>query len=216
MAQWQPPTSRTVAGSVRAAPARGSSDAATGLFVDRGYLATTIEAVAEQAGVAPQTVYHGFGTKRNLLAAVLDASIVGDVDPIPVLDRPWFRALGTTEDAVSAVARLVAESVAIVARAAPVYEVIRRAAADPEVGVLLDDNRRRRREDQRRLIEILWRSGHLRSDVDVESAADAFYALMNEEVFQLLTTDCGWDVERFQRWATSLMLHQLVGSPDHE
>jgi AcrR family transcriptional regulator len=192
----------------------GVVSVATGLFVDRGYLATTIEAVAQQAGVAPQTVYHAFGTKRNLLAAVLDASIAGDVDPVPVLERPWFGTLETDEDAVSAVERLVSASVAIVARAAPVYEVIRRAAADPEVGVLLDDNRRRRRDDQRRLIEILWRAGHLRPDIDVESAADAFYGLMNEEVYQLLTTDCGWDVERFQRWSTSLMLHELVGSRD--
>ena len=49
-------------------------DAAARLFVDDGYVATTIEAVADAAGVAVQTVYYVFGTKRNLLAAVLDVT----------------------------------------------------------------------------------------------------------------------------------------------
>ena len=102
---------------------------------------------------------------------------------------------------------------AILARAAPIYEVVRRAAADPEVGALLDDNRRRRRDDQRRLVEVLRRSGHLRTGLDVDTAADVFYALLNEEVFLLLTADCGWDVDRFRRWATALMAHELVGPP---
>ena len=188
-------------------------DAGERLFVERGYLATTIEAVADAAGVAAQTVYYVFGTKRNLLAAVLDASIAGDVEPVAVLERPWFDAFGTADDAAAAVERLVEAAVAILARTSPIYEVVRRAAADPEVGALLHDNRRRRRDDQRRLVEVLGRSGHLRPGLDVDTAADVFYALLNEEVFLLLTVDCGWDVDRFRRWATSLMRHQLV-APD--
>ena len=188
-------------------------DAGEQLFLDRGYLETTIEAVADVAGVAPQTVYYVFGTKRNLLAAVLDASIAGDVEPVAVLERPWFDEFGTAGDPASAVERLVEASVAILARASPIYEVIRQAAADPDVGVLLQENRRRRRDDQRRLIEVLGRSGHLRPGLDVDTAADVFYGLLNEEVFLLLTGDCGWEVDRFRGWATSLMRHQLV-APD--
>ena len=109
--------------------------------------------------------------------------------------------------------RLVEASVAILARTSPIYEVIRQAAADPDVGVLLQENRRRRRDDQRRLIEVLGRSGHLRPGLDVDTAADVFYGLLNEEVFLLLTGDCGWEVDRFRGWATSLMRHQLV-APD--
>ena len=74
-------------------------DAAARLFVDHGYVATTIEAVADRAGVAVQTVYYVFGTKRNLLAAVLDASIAGDVETTPVLDRRWVDELAPTPDA---------------------------------------------------------------------------------------------------------------------
>src|SRR5690349_22484054 len=112
-------------------------DAATRLFVDDGYLATTIEAIAERAGVAVQTVYYVFGTKRNLLAAVLDASVAGDVEPVPVLERDWVEALRAEGDATSAVERLVEAMVAIVARTMAIYEVVRRAAADPDVSALL-------------------------------------------------------------------------------
>src|SRR5215211_3563003 len=103
-------------------------DAAGRLFVEHGYVATTIEDVAERAGVAVQTVYYVFGTKPNLLSAVLDASIVGDVEPVPVVERAWVEALRDQHDITSAMERLVDDSVAILARTSRVYEVVRRAA----------------------------------------------------------------------------------------
>src|SRR6187200_1078450 len=120
-------------------------EAAARLFVEHGYLATTIEHVAEDAGVAVQTVYYIFGTKRNLLAAVLDASVAGDVEPVAVLERDWVEALRAEQDATSAVVRLVEATVTIVARTMPIYEVVRRAAADPDVSALLQEVRSRRR-----------------------------------------------------------------------
>jgi AcrR family transcriptional regulator len=185
-------------------------EAAAELFVDRGYVATTIEDIAAGAGVAVQTVYYVFGTKTNLLAAVLDVSIGGDVEPVSVLERDWVESLRAETDATAAVHCLVDATTAILARTAPIYEVVGRAAADPDVTTLLDDTRRRRREDQRRLIEILRRSGHLHPDVDSRAAADVVYAVMNEDVFQLLTRDCGWSVDRFRMWAVRFMVHQLI------
>jgi AcrR family transcriptional regulator len=186
-------------------------DAAAGLFLERGYVAATIEDVAERAAVAVQTVYYVFGTKPKLLSAVLDASIAGDAEPVPVLERPWVAALRDQRDVGSAMERLVDDSVTILSRTSPLYEVVRRAAADPEVNQLLQETRRRRRSDQRALIEILSSAGRLRPDLDVDTAADVFYGLINEEVFQLFVRDCGWDVERLKRWATSLMMQQLIG-----
>jgi AcrR family transcriptional regulator len=189
-------------------------DAATSRFLDNGYVATTIEDVAEHAGVAVQTIYYVFGTKPNLLAAVLDASIAGDVEPVPVLQRSWVESLREQPDATSAFTGLVDAAVTIVARTTPTYEVVRRAASDRDVSALLDDTRRRRRDDQRRLVEMLAESGHLDPNLDVDTAADTFYGIVNEEVFQLLTRDCGWDVARFRNWATALMLQQLLGEPE--
>jgi AcrR family transcriptional regulator len=187
-------------------------DAATRLFVDQGYLSATIEEVADRAGVAVQTVYYVFGTKPNLLAAVLDASMAGDVEPVPVLERGWVEALRTEPDAAAAIERVVEAGVAILSRTTPIYEVVRGAGADPEVSALLESTRRHRRVDQRELIEILWRCGHLDPEVDVDTAADVFYGIMSEDVFQLFVGDRRWTVERFRRWATGLLLQQLVGA----
>ena len=184
--------------------------AATRLLVDDGYLSTTVGAVADEAGVGVQTVYYLFGTKRNLLAAVLDASIAGDTDPVPVLARPWVDELAAADDAATAIALLVEASTAILTRAAPVYDVVRRAAADAEVGELLADNRARRRADQRHLVEVLADAGHLRPDVPVGRAADIVYALLNEEVILFLTVDCAWPPAEFRAWATTTLLHQLT------
>ncbi|HEY8548146.1 MAG TPA: TetR family transcriptional regulator [Acidimicrobiales bacterium] len=185
--------------------------AATDLFVADGYLATTVEAVAARAGVAVQTVYYVFGTKSNLLAAVLDTRIVGDDEPLALLERPWVDTVAHAPDGRSAIGSLVRECVTILERVAPVYEAVRRASADPDVGALLVDNRSRRRSDERRLVEMVAEAGHLRPDVDVDTAADIVYGVLNEEVFLLLTADCGWPTERFRAWATGLLLQQLAG-----
>jgi AcrR family transcriptional regulator len=188
-------------------------EAARGLFLERGYITTAIDDVADRAGVAVQTVYYVFGTKPNLLAAVLDSTIGGDVEPVSVLERDWVDSLRAEQDATVAVTRLVDASVAILARTTPIYGVVREAAADADVAAMLHETRRRRRHDQLELIDILSRSGHLHPDVDRATAADVLYAVMNEEVFQLLTVDCGWDEEQVRTWMTNLMLQQLVHGP---
>jgi hypothetical protein len=60
------------------------------------------------------------------------------------------------------------------------------------------------------LIDVLAQSGQVSADLNRRRAADALYAVVNEEVFQLLTRDCGWDTEQFATWATAVMLHQLL------
>ena len=185
-------------------------EAAAIQFVNRGFVATTIEDIADHAGVAVQTVYYIFGTKTKVLAAVLDVTIGGDVEPVPVLQRAWVESLRAEPDATAAVQRLIEVTAAILARTAPIYEVVRRAAADPDVATLLDETRRRRRHDQRDLVEMLWQAGHLRPGLDPGTAADIVYAVMNEDVFQALTQDCGWSGDQFRAWATEFMGHQLL------
>lgn len=181
--------------------------AAIDLFVQDGYLTTTIERIADHAGVAVQTVYYSFGTKRQLLAGALDASVAGDLDSHP-LQLPWVQLLRAEPDPVAALELLTTGAIEIVARAAPIYEVIRAGAADPEVAELLTDNRRERYLRQRDLVGILQDSGHLRTDLD--QATDTFYALVNEDVFQLLVGERKWDHDRYRRWVTSILRQQLL------
>lgn len=176
------------------------NEAGRQLFVEHGYLATTMESIAERAELAVQTVYHLFGGKPAVLAAVLDTSIVGDHESIPLARRQWFERLESLTEPVDAIAHLVAECVSVLERVAPVYAVVRHASADPDVGRLHDENRAGRRADHRRLVSILHRNGVVRATLDVDEAADRFYALVSEDVYLLLVVDCGWSVDRFRRW----------------
>jgi AcrR family transcriptional regulator len=181
------------------------------LFVDQGYARTSMEAIAARAGVSAQTIYNQFGTKCELLAAVLDRAIVGDAERVAVMKRSWF-VVGDGESAADAITRFAAAGTAILARVAPVYDVIRSASALPEVRRLLADNRRRRRADQRYLVRTLAATGELRRDLGAEHAADVVYGLMNEDVYLMLTTDCRWSRKRFTTWLTETLLEQLVAA----
>src|SRR4030042_41148 len=46
--------------------------AAQSLFLEQGYICTTIDSIAERAGVATSTVYAIFGSKRGILRAIRD------------------------------------------------------------------------------------------------------------------------------------------------
>jgi AcrR family transcriptional regulator len=183
------------------------------LFLEHGYARTTIEGIAARAGVSAQTVYNQFGTKCELLAAVLDRAIVGDAAPVPVIERSWF-VPADPEPAEGAIARFAAAATAILARVAPVYDVIRSASGLPEVGRLLTENRRRRRADQRHLVRALAAAGQLRPGLDINHAADVVYGVTNEDVYLLLTNDCGWSRKRFTTWLAATLLDQLAAAPD--
>ena len=170
------------------------------LFVEQGYVATTMESIADRADVAVQTVYHLFGAKPAVLAAILDTSIVGDHESVPLADREWFDRLESLTEPAEAIAHLVGECVSILERVAPVYAVVRHASADPEVSRLYAQNRAGRRADHRRLVSILHRNGVLRPTLDVDEAADTFYTLVSEDVYLLLVQDCAWTVDRFRTW----------------
>src|SRR5919204_4921386 len=82
-------------------------DAAARLFAEQGYVATTIAAIAREAGVAPQTVYAAFGNKREILTALMRSRVAGDEEGTPMQDRQWIRAAREHDDP-SQILRLVA------------------------------------------------------------------------------------------------------------
>lgn len=179
-------------------------------FVEHGYVETTIESIAETAGVSAQTVYYVFGTKPRLLAAALDLTIAGDDQPAALIERGWVDAIDEADGAAAAVRAIAALAVSVLARVEPMLDVARRATAIPEVGLIYDETRRRRRSDQRRLVELLAGRGHLREGLPIDDAADVVYALMNEELYCSLVVDCGWSVDRFGNWFADTLVAQLL------
>ena len=68
-------------------------ESARELFVTEGYAATTMDRIADQAGVAVQTLYYTFRTKGKLLCEVVEATAAGEDDPPPVAQRPWMQKM---------------------------------------------------------------------------------------------------------------------------
>jgi AcrR family transcriptional regulator len=176
-------------------------DAAKRLFIEHGYPATTIEAIAEAADTPLPTLYRLFGSKRALLAAVLDASFGGDDRPIAFGDRPAARAALAEPDPATMVhsfARIVRE---LMDRSSAIQHVLATAAqVDAEAAELLAEIRRQRYTGQARIVTALEARGALDPDLDTAEAADIVYAVMSPDVHRILTTERGWPADRYERW----------------
>lgn len=186
-------------------------EAAGRLFVRHGYLSTTIEAIAAEAAVAVQTVYFVFGTKRALLAEVLDVATAGDEEPVPVLERPWVEEARHEADPRRVVRLIAHHGCRIVARLAPVYEVVHgAAAADPDIAALLQRDKQRRLDNQTNLVRLIADKGALAPGRDVAWAADVLFALLSHEMHQLLVVDRGWALDAWEHWLADTLIAQLL------
>lgn len=189
-------------------------DAARTLFLDRGYGATTIEAISALSDVPPATVYRLFSSKRGILKALLDVSIVGDDEPAPLADRPPVRSLFAETDPKDQLAGFVGITAQVNSRTAPIYRILVSAASsDPDAAALVDELARQRHEGQRMIARSLARAGALRSGLRQRDAADIIHALMSPEVYGLLVVDRGWQPERYERWLTGILVDQLLRRP---
>ncbi|HEY7016310.1 MAG TPA: TetR/AcrR family transcriptional regulator [Streptosporangiaceae bacterium] len=188
-------------------------DAALRLFLERGYVATTIDAIAREAAVAPATVYQAFGTKHAILARILDVTIAGDAEPAALLDRDWVRQAGREPDPRRRLALVVQHTSQVAARTAPVKEVMRdAAAADPAVRQLLRDDDQRRYSTQRALVGLVIGDGPLRAGCDRGRAADTFFALVNSHSYQMLAEHLGWSPGDWQQWLAGVLDREFFGA----
>jgi len=176
-------------------------EAANRLFTEHGYPATTIEAIAEAADTSLPTLYRLFGSKRALLAAVLDTAFGGDDQPIAFGDRPAVRAARAEQDPatmITAFARIARE---LMERSSAIQHVLATAAqVDAEAAGLLAEIRRQRHTGQSRIVTALDATGALDPDLDKTEAADIVYALLSPDVHRILTVERGWDADRYERW----------------
>lgn len=201
----------------RAAQARETRrrivEAALRLFVEHGYVPTTMSAIAREAGVAVQTLYLAFGSKARILAAALDVAIVGDDAPVPLLDRPWVQELRAEEDGCRAVALLCREVGHLFRRVAPLHVAVRAATGDADVARLLEQDQRRRYATQRQFVTILAAKPGFNTEMGEERAADLVYGLLSEAVYLLFCVDRGWTVEEWTAWVAATLASQLFPQP---
>jgi AcrR family transcriptional regulator len=204
---------RSYDSSKRKAQARATRatirDAAARLFIDQGYAATTVQAIAEEAGVAPQTVYAAFKTKFAVLKEALEVSLVGDDEPVPLLEREEIVAVSEQRDQ-RVRARMMARTIRdLQYRGAPLSVVTRdAAAADPEVAAYWDLGKTQRRVGMTEAARVLAGGDGLR--VPVEEAADILWVIFSPDVFMQFTKDKRWSVDRYEAWILDTIERTLL------
>lgn len=186
-------------------------EAAADLFVRHGYAATTLDAVADAAGVSRKTVFNAVGGKAALLHLAWDRSLTGDDEPVPMAQRPAVRQILASTDPAESVRLWVAMVVGVQVRAAPIGRVLAAAAdVDPDAAALLAMAEEQRYQGAREFAEHLVQTGGLRPGLTPEHAADVCWAHNDGAAYRRLVLDRGWTPAAFEQWLLRVVTTSLL------
>jgi AcrR family transcriptional regulator len=192
----------------------GVLDAAERQFLADGYAATTVAAIAVEAGVSVETIYKSFGGKSGLIRALYDRGLTGR-GAVPAYQRSDdMRSAETDPATIMRKWSLLTTEVASVVT--PVRLLMRSAAAtDPEMSSLLADSDDERLVRMRHHAEFLASRGYLREGVTLDEATDVLWTCSSVEIYELLVLQRGWSAERFAEFLAAFMISPLLppGSP---
>ncbi len=189
-------------------------DAAEALFTRDGYTATTMTAIADQADVAVQTLYAVFGTKRAILAELIDARVVGDDHSGSLPDRADWRAMERETAPRHQIALFASIATRIGSRSAAINEVLAAAAgSDAEIAAIYEQQRQARYKDERRLARSLARNGALRAGMSETQAADIIWAIATTRTYRALVHERRWPTDQYEHWLADLLARALLDQP---
>ena len=205
--------SRAYDSSGRQAQARRNRDAilriARASFLARGYAATTMASIADEAGLAVDTVHKAFGGKSGLVRAIYVRSLAGE-GPVPAPQRSDDMQ-DAEHDPRTIVRRWGTLSTEVAPLVAPIHLLIRDAAgADPEMAALLRDSDRQRRERMRHNARTLADRGHLKPGLTLEDATDVLWTYSSPELYELLVIRCGWNLTRYGQFLSDSIASVLL------
>ncbi len=182
-------------------------DSARQLFAERGYVATTVEAIAKNAGSAPATFYKALGTKHAALIALLDAM------PTWVDLEGLDRAVAATEEPREQLALIVDFRVRLYTSAYDILETVRAAApTDEAVAEVWRTGESRRRRSHATLVKEWHSSGALKEGLTIRAADDILWALSGPDTYRLFISEAGWSVDEYRRWLIETLSRQLLRS----
>jgi len=180
-------------------------------FERDGYAATTMAAVAAEAGVALKTVYVAFETKSGVLRGLWNLRLRGDDDSVPIARQAWYREVLDEPDPHRKLALNARNSRAGKTRIGPLFEVIRSAAPlDPDIQTLWSRIGTEYHANQRAIVESLDATGALKPDLDVPYATDILWTINHPTTWHLLVTERGWTHEQYERWCAEAACAQLL------
>lgn len=184
--------------------------AAGRLFVENGYGATTVDAVAAAAGVSRKTVFTSVGGKIDLLKLAVDRAVAGDDAGVAVVDRDDMRRALAAEDPAEVLRECTRVMVDVNTRVADVSRTLEVAAGiDPEAQTLLTAVRAQRLTDARAVARRLRTLGLLADRKSYEEAVDLIFLATDPHPFDALVRQRGWSPARYARWLADMLLDQL-------
>jgi AcrR family transcriptional regulator len=178
--------------------------AAHKLFSGKGYLATSIEDIAAEAGVARPTVFTAVGPKATILRLVVDQALAGDDAPVPIAERPWWREAVDEPDAVRSV-QLAARNMCLInQRSAPLLRALEIAASvDGDARDVWDRFQQQRHDGLNEFAGALRRKTD-RVRYDEATISDTLW-MLTPDAYLRLVHDNGWPLDRFQGWLTDVL-----------
>jgi AcrR family transcriptional regulator len=176
-------------------------EAATDLFVERGYASTTLADVAEHAGLAPRTLYLRFPTKADLLRRCIGVAIAGDGDRVPIAERTWMNDTMSAPTLGARLGLMAAVTATLMSRSGDLLEAAQQAAAtEPVIAAASQAGR----VETRRVLAEFWRrideDGLLPAGCDVGWLTETATVLAHADTYLLLRRTTGWDISTYQEW----------------
>lgn len=191
-------------------------ESARELFLEHGYGATKLQDIADRSGYAVQTIYFLFGNKRTVLKELGDYTVAGDDEPVPTLERDWFRAAVEAGTGGELLQQTVRGARGILERVAPLAEVMRTAATiEPEISEMWNQHA----TDPRYTVytaaaQALVAKPDTHPALSAEHAADVLFALLSPELYLVLVRDRGWSTDRWEQWVHELLRRQLLADSE--
>lgn len=187
--------------------------AASELFTERGYVATTVDAIAERAGLSRRTVFNVFESKARLLMEVFLAQVRGDDQPEPTQLHHRITRAREIDDPRELIAFVAEATADIASRAGEVWRVAQEAArVDPEVAALLDAQ-----EDERYrssvLVDLLAEKGKLRTDLPRELLRRGMW-LLSGPTTAFTAINAGLTPDQYRMWLTECLTGLLLSPTD--
>ena len=186
--------------------------AASALFVERGYAATTLADVAEHADIAPRTLYLHFPTKAELLLRCIGFAIAGDAESIALADRPAMTEAMTAPTIAERVRLMASLTASLMERTGPLLDVAFQAApSEPSIAAAAIAGR----ADTRRTLREFWQRIHddglLPPSTDLEWLTETATLVAHAETYLLTGKTTGWDSDTYREWLATTW-HRLAAS----
>ena len=189
----------------------GVLSAAHTLFLKKGWVQTTISEIASGAGVSAETVYSNFGSKSALLQELVARTVRGNSPDTPLIDQEAPRLIAGENDQARQVKLFCEDITKVLARVAPLMDVVRMAAAtDPVIAKLYSEFHRGRRKNLEWFAGALLRNGPLRDGMDAKAAGLIIWRLASPDLFLLVRRVEGASLRTYTDWLAACLKLQLL------